>query len=98
MLILADETNGSYQTKKMLEHVSGKSYRDIVIEFGEPTYEQSAHNEDLEQAVINLLRGGVDDVHTATMADASVMLWKHANEDQRKELLHYMSLLSQRRG
>ncbi len=89
---------GLYQTKKMLEHVSGKPYRDIVIEFGETIYEQSAHNEDLEQAVLILLRGGVDDVHTATMADASVMLWKHANEDQRKELLHYMNLLSQRRA
>ncbi len=87
-----------YQTKKMLDPVSGKPYRDVAIEFDQITYEQSVQDEDLENGVLNLLRGGVDDVHTATMADISIELWKHTNEDQRKELLHYINLLSQRRG
>ena len=89
---------GLYQTQQMIDHVSGKSFKDVVVQFDETTYERSTNDEDLEQAVLNLLRGGVDDVHTATMADTSVELWQHANEEQRKELLHYLNVLSQHRG
>ena len=85
---------GLYQTQRMIEH----DHRATEVAFDESTYDRSIHDVDLEHAVLDLLRGGVDDVHTATMADVSVEIWKHANDEQKKELLHFMSLLSQSRN
>ncbi len=65
------------------------------IEFDESIYAQSVNEEDFEYALLKLVAGGVDDVHTLTLADIAVEIWKHANGTQRCELLYYLSYMSE---
>ena len=61
-------------------------------------HHQTASPASLELALLEFLAGGVEGVHTLTLADASLKLWQKADETQRIHLLAYLGQMSRARG
>ena len=60
-----------------------------------PTRGDSVSREDLDQAIVRFLHVGPEEVHTATLADAIMMLWNRVDPRHRPHLLDNLEVFGE---
>jgi hypothetical protein len=69
-------------------HETGNPAHDIHVPA--PTASRSTDDRSVEQAILRYLQTGAEEVHTLTLADAILELWRHLNAGDRVHLLEVL--------